>query len=112
MYSLFQSITKVSVSSANSVSAGSKLSFFFFVQVEFYNLLDTVLAKNNRNTDADIALTVCSFKIYRARNHLLLIVDNRFYNVCSTCSWCIPSRSSKQTCKSCTTYHCVGSNFI
>ena len=43
-----------SISFVNSSSAGSKLSFFVSVQIQFNDLFDTVLAKDYRNTDANV----------------------------------------------------------
>ena len=46
--------------------AGSEFSFFVSVQFQFNDFLDTVLAKDNGNTDADIRFAVFTFQIYRA----------------------------------------------
>ena len=50
----------------NSFCAGSELSFFVSVQIQFNDLFDTVLAKDYRNTDANVFIRESEIRfVYR-----------------------------------------------
>ena len=95
----------------NGSGAGSEFSFFVSVQFQFYNLFNTVLAKDNGNTDADIRFSVFTFQIYRARNHLLLVMDDGFNHISTCRTRSIPCRSTQQLSQRSAAYH-RGSNYF
>lgn len=57
---------------AYGCGACSEERFFFFVEVEFNNLLDTVASEDTGNTDADVFFAVFAVEEGRAGDELLL----------------------------------------
>lgn len=61
---------------ANGSLRSSEFCFLFFVEVEFYDALDTVFAEDYRNTDGDVVHAVLAFEVSSASDHLALVLDD------------------------------------
>ena len=61
-------LIKSTIHLTNSLGRCCELGCLLFGEVDFNNLLDTLLAEDNGNTEADVVLTILTFEIYRAGN--------------------------------------------